>query len=627
MKTIGKSIISILIIIFIIALSGCPVNGPSEEESDAKDITAFSIGGATGVITGTNVALTVPYGTDITSLIATFAISGGTVVVGATPQTSGTTVNDFTNSVFYSVTAEDGSIQTYTVTITVAINDAKEITAFSVGGAAGIITGTDITVTVLIGKDVTSLSAVFTISGETIVIGTTSQISGTTVNDFTNPLTYTVTALDGSTQDYTVIVAFEPGTDYTVTSPVFPATGILDGGFVGNFRIINNGTINGTAAVNWTVYRSDDAFFDDGDFEFFSGIQAFLNAGIESSPIPFSGLWPSTEGTYYLIIVLSASDEGDTSNDTLSSSAIPVIDSGRFVLAGENGLLMYSDDAGITWTSAAGVSTSSELRDLATNGLGLWVVVGDEMKLYYSTDNGESWLAGSITGTSYSNDLTGVAYDGNGNWVASGIYIGETTTLYSSDGINWSLKAIGGSPRLESVAYDSANARWISPDVSMTNWYHSDTYNGSWSYHSGMAGGPYSSVTFGGDRVVGVGGNTGGTDDNLGFITSGTSWVESTTNPTSGSDSYFESAYDGSLVWVVVGSIAAYSTDSAVNWTSAADIGTGLLMLSVTYDSKSERFVAGCADGNIKYSDDGGNNWTDITTGTGMDIWAIDVGP
>ncbi len=627
MKAIGYSIILIFTICFIIALSGCPINGSPEEKSDAKDITAFSIEGAAGVITGTNIAVTVPYGTDVTSLISTFGISGGTIVVGVTSQISGTTVNDFTNSVFYSVTAEDGSIQTYTVSVTVAINDAKDITAFSAGGAVGIITGTDIMVTVLIGKDVTSLSAVFTISGETIVIGTTPQISGTTVNDFTTPITYTVAAADGSTQDYTVTMAFAAGVDYIVTSPVFPATGILDGGFTGNFRIKNNGAINGTSAVNWAVYRSDDAFFDSGDLNLISGIQAFLNPGIESSPIPFSGLWPSTEGTRYLIVVLSANDEGDTDNDVLVSSAIPVVDSGRFVLAGENGLLMYSDDAGITWTSASGVSTSSELRDLATDGLGKWVVVGDSMKLYYSTDNGENWLPGSITGTGYSNHLTGVAYDGNGNWVTSGIYSGETTTLYSSDGINWSLKAIGGSPRLESVAYDTTNARWISPDVSMTNWYHSDTYNGSWSYHSGMAGGPYSSVTFGGDRVVGVGGNTQGIDDNLGFITSGTIWIESTSNPTSGTDSYFESAYDGSLVWVVVGSIAAYSTDSAVNWTSATDIGSGLLMLSVTYDTKSERFVAGCADGNIKYSDDGGNNWTDITTSTGMDIWAIDVGP
>ena len=38
----------------------------------------------------------------------------------------------------------------------------------------------------------------------------TAQISGTTANDFTTPVTYTVTAADDSTQDYTVTVTIAP---------------------------------------------------------------------------------------------------------------------------------------------------------------------------------------------------------------------------------------------------------------------------------------------------------------------------------------------------------------------------------------------------------------------------------
>ena len=40
-------------------------------------------------------------------------------------------------------------------------------------------------------------------------VGPTIQISGTTANNFTLPVTYTVTAADGTTQDYTVFVAVE----------------------------------------------------------------------------------------------------------------------------------------------------------------------------------------------------------------------------------------------------------------------------------------------------------------------------------------------------------------------------------------------------------------------------------
>jgi uncharacterized repeat protein (TIGR02543 family) len=80
----------------------------------------------TADVTGTvdqsahTVAVTVPYGTTVTALVATFTCSeGASVTVGNTAQTSGTTENNFTNAVTYTVTAEDGSTQTYAVTVTV----------------------------------------------------------------------------------------------------------------------------------------------------------------------------------------------------------------------------------------------------------------------------------------------------------------------------------------------------------------------------------------------------------------------------------------------------------------------------------------------------------------------------
>jgi len=48
-------------------------------------------------------------------------------------------------------------------------------------------------------------------------VGSTVQISGTTANNFTSPVTYTVTAADSSTQNYTVTV--------TIASPL---SGSLD---------------------------------------------------------------------------------------------------------------------------------------------------------------------------------------------------------------------------------------------------------------------------------------------------------------------------------------------------------------------------------------------------------------
>jgi hypothetical protein len=82
------------------------------------------------------IALTVPYGTNVTALVPTITHTGASV----SPNT-GVTQN-FTNPVIYTVTAEDGSTQTYTVTVTVAPNPAKAITAFSFNGLTPNVTGT-----------------------------------------------------------------------------------------------------------------------------------------------------------------------------------------------------------------------------------------------------------------------------------------------------------------------------------------------------------------------------------------------------------------------------------------------------------------------------------------------------
>ena len=65
-----------------------------------------------------------PFGTDVTALVATFSSTGASVKVGTTVQASGTTANDFTSPVAYTVTAADGSTATYTVTVTVAASVA-----------------------------------------------------------------------------------------------------------------------------------------------------------------------------------------------------------------------------------------------------------------------------------------------------------------------------------------------------------------------------------------------------------------------------------------------------------------------------------------------------------------------
>lgn len=219
-----RNIINILFTALIFStssslLAGCGGSGGESSSnvtpSSNKDIAAFSFtqssnsslpADTTGSISGNDISVVLPYGVSRTSLIATFSTTGATVKIGGITQTCSVTTNNFTNPVTYSVTAEDGSTKNYTVTVTNAANTAKDLTAFSVLGVSGTISGTSISVTVPNGTDLSAMVATFSTTGQTVKVGSTVQISGNTVNNFTVPVTYTVTAGDTSTKNYTVTV-------------------------------------------------------------------------------------------------------------------------------------------------------------------------------------------------------------------------------------------------------------------------------------------------------------------------------------------------------------------------------------------------------------------------------------
>ncbi|MCR1027068.1 DUF5018 domain-containing protein, partial [Cellulophaga baltica] len=164
------------------------------EGNNSKDITDFVINGVNGTIIGTNISLTLPAATDVTTLEPTVTHTGATV-----SPVSGI-AQDFTNPVIYTITAEDASTQEYTVTVTVVQSESKDITSLTINGTNGTITGTDITVTLPSTTDVTALEPTVTHTGVSI-----NPASGV-AQDFTSPVDYTVTAADGTTQVYTVTV-------------------------------------------------------------------------------------------------------------------------------------------------------------------------------------------------------------------------------------------------------------------------------------------------------------------------------------------------------------------------------------------------------------------------------------
>jgi hypothetical protein len=183
-----------------------------------KQITSFVINEVSGVIDdmALTIEITLPVGTTVNALSPEIEFEGLSVSPGDGVE------QDFSSPVTYTVTAIDGSSIEYIVTVTVAVSPEKEITSFEIDGIFGTIdtTGHTIALTVPFGTDRSLLTPILIITGATV-----SPASGAAV-DFTAPVTYTVTAADGSSIEYIVTIT-------VALSSVKEITSFLVNGFSG----------------------------------------------------------------------------------------------------------------------------------------------------------------------------------------------------------------------------------------------------------------------------------------------------------------------------------------------------------------------------------------------------------
>ncbi|WP_147423885.1 S-layer homology domain-containing protein [Cohnella endophytica] len=192
---------------------------------------------ATGVIDPVHhtISFDIPYGTDLSITMAEFETTGDRLVINGDIQESGVTENDLRLApIIYTVDSDNSGIP-YTLILNRGLNPAKELTSFSFANpqTIGAVDQSHHTVaiTVPFGTDLTQLTPSFTSTGKEVRVGVQEQASGVTTQDFTNPVTYSVYAEDGLSQDYvvTVAVAGRPssGDDHpspTPTTPTEPET-------------------------------------------------------------------------------------------------------------------------------------------------------------------------------------------------------------------------------------------------------------------------------------------------------------------------------------------------------------------------------------------------------------------
>ncbi len=191
-------------------------------ESDNSDIKVDVI----GVIDQPNasIILKVPSGTVVTALKPTIITSEKASVTPSSKETQ-----DFSNPVTYVVTAEDGSKQSYKVAVSIVQDDIKAINKFVFLAANNnTVLTTDveavinedtktIALTVPTGTNVTALKPEITIEGSNI------SPANNVAQNFSNPVTYVVTAADGSKQSYEVTVSIMSSDTKTINKFVFLA--------------------------------------------------------------------------------------------------------------------------------------------------------------------------------------------------------------------------------------------------------------------------------------------------------------------------------------------------------------------------------------------------------------------
>ncbi|QOR36844.1 hypothetical protein IMX26_08560 [Clostridium sp. 'deep sea'] len=176
-------------------------------QSSENDIISFTVNKQVAEATinkgAHTVNVEVTIGTDLTSLVPIIYVSSRATVVPA----SGV-AQDFSNAVIYTVTAEDGTSQEWKVTVTeesLVQSSENDIISFSLNEQTAVATinkvNNTVKVEVVNGTDLTSLVPTIAVSAKATVIPA-SEVA----LDFSNAVTYTVTAEDGTSQDWVVSV-------------------------------------------------------------------------------------------------------------------------------------------------------------------------------------------------------------------------------------------------------------------------------------------------------------------------------------------------------------------------------------------------------------------------------------
>ena len=226
-----------LLVLFVYFFeAGCVKPDPAPPPSSDKVITSFTFATAdntglsaavTGVVGTDTIVCLFPPGTSLTSLLPTIEFKGKSI------SPANRVAANFSNLVIYDVTAEDGTVKRYIVAAKLIQSNAKDIIQFNFrmvdnpglsADAIGVIKPDSIFVNVPYNTNLASLKPYIVINGKSIAPASLQP------KDFTNYVSYIVTAENGSGKVYIVKVSIIqpflnilPGTIYIGTSDSRPS--------------------------------------------------------------------------------------------------------------------------------------------------------------------------------------------------------------------------------------------------------------------------------------------------------------------------------------------------------------------------------------------------------------------
>jgi outer membrane protein assembly factor BamB len=484
----------------------------------------------------------------------------------------------------------------------IAPSSAKAITAFSFTSpaATGTIdeTGKTILMNLPSGTNVTSLVATFTTTGKSVTVGSTVQVSGVTQVDFTSPVTYTVNAADGSTQNYTVTViagalpaqwaqSVTAGSSYSFFNSVSVASdgSVYAAGFINGTGTYNFGN-SITSAGTSTVYNIVLVKYDSS-----GAAQWARTVTTGSTYSDFNSVSVASDGSVYAVGYIYGTGTYGFGNSITSAGT----STGYNIV-----LVKYNSSGAAQWAQTVTAGSSSSWF----NGVSV-------------ASDGSVYAAGSIYGT--------VTYNFGNNVKAAGTFSNYNIVLvkYNSSGVaQWA----------QTVTTGSSSSYFNSVSVAADGSVYAAGYIYGTGYY-GFGNSVNTAGTYGYNNIVLVKYNSSGTAQWAQTVTAGSSYSSFSSVSVASDGSVYAAGYiygtgtfnfgnsvtAAGLSNTVNSVLVKYNSSGMAQWAQTATAGSGYSQfISVSATTDGSAYAAGYIYGTGTY--DFGNSVTATGTYVGNNI-------